>query len=45
MCIIKAFLSLFKKDSAKKEEVIKEKPKMLTYDKLLKIKNKKNPNI
>ena len=45
MCIIKTFLSLFKKDSYKKEEVIKEKPKMLTYDQLLKINGNKNPDM
>lgn len=45
MCIIKTFLSLFKKDSDKKEEVIKEKPKMLTYDQLLKINGNKNPDM
>lgn len=45
MSIIKAFLSLFKKDSNKKEEVIKEKPKMLTYDQLLAINGNKNPEM
>lgn len=45
MCIIKTFLSLFKKDSDKKEEVIKEKQKMLTYDQLLKINGNKNPDM
>lgn len=45
MNILKAFLSLFKKDSDKKEEVVKEKKEMLTYDQLLKINGNKNPEM
>lgn len=45
MSIIKAFLSLFKKDSDKKAEVVEEKPKMLTYDQLLAINGNKNPEM
>ena len=45
MNIIKAFLSLFKKDSDKKAQVNKEKKEMLTYDQLLKINGNKNPEM
>lgn len=45
MSIIKAFLSLFKKDSNEKPKTIKEKPKMLTYDQLLAINSNKNPDM
>ena len=45
MNIIKAFLSLFKRDSDKKPEVDKEKEEMLTYDQLLKINGNKNPEM
>lgn len=45
MNILKAFLSLFKKDSDKKGEVVKEKKEMLTYDQLLKINGNKNPEM
>ena len=41
MNILKAFLSLFKKDS----EIVKEKKEMLTYDQLLKINGNKNPEM
>ena len=45
MNIVKAFLSLFKRDSDKKPEVDKEKEEMLTYDQLLKINGNKNPEM
>lgn len=45
MNIIEAFLSLFKKNSNKKPEVVKEKSKMLTYDQLLAINGNKNPEM
>lgn len=45
MNILKSFLSLFKKDSDKKEEIVKEKKEMLTYDQLLKINGNKNPEM
>lgn len=45
MSIIEAFLSLFKKNSNKKPEVVKEKSKMLTYDQLLAINGNKNPEM
>lgn len=45
MNILKAFLSLFKKDSDEKEEVVKEKKEMLIYDQLLKINGNKNPEM
>lgn len=45
MSIIKTFLSLFKRDSEKKVEVIQEEKKMLTYDQLLKINGNKNSDM
>ena len=45
MNIIKAFLSLFKKDSDEKDEVTQEEQKMITYEQLLAINNNKNPEM
>lgn len=45
MNIIEAFLGLFKKDSDKKDEVIQEEQKMITYEQLLAINNNKNPEM
>ena len=45
MNIIKAFLSLFKRDSNEKDEVTQEEQKMITYEQLLAINNNKNPEM
>lgn len=45
MNIIKAFLSLFKSDSAKKDEVTQKEQKMITYEQLLAINSNKNPEM
>ena len=45
MNIIKAFLSLFKSDSDKKDEVTQEEQNMITYEQLLAINSNKNPEM
>ena len=45
MGILKAFLSLFKKNVEQSYEIIQEKPKMLTYEQLLAINDNKNPDM
>ena len=45
MNIIKAFLSLFKRDSNEKDEVTQEEQKMITYEQLLAINSNKNPEM
>lgn len=45
MSFIKAFLSLFKRDSDEKTEVVQEEPKMITYEQLLTINGNKNPEM
>lgn len=45
MNIIKAFLSLFKRDSNEKDEVTQEEQNMITYEQLLAINSNKNPEM
>lgn len=45
MNIIKAFLSLFKRDSNEKDEVTQEEQNMITYEQLLAINSNENPEM